>query len=269
MSMDATERERLRRLAFLMLAPALGRRRRGGMAHDAVEAALARASEPAGVRVALVREVLHAGSGRTGIPALMRLPRPSRQVGHPVGETEHHLGALIPAARAAYLLTHLEGLGAVETRAVLRAAGVADPETALSLALKSPLEPRVVTAVHPPAPRRVAPRMMAAGVGAAVLGIAAPVIAVTTGGGNDSPAQPTSVTRPAGPTKQETAAATAAKAQKLARVLGRLDQRIADHRGTAAEKKELRKVRKALATQLKALNAPAKAARTGSGTPGK
>lgn len=252
----AAERERLRRFAFLMLAPALGRRRRAGLASDAVDAALAKASGPEDVRVALVGEVLRVGNGRTGIPTLVRLPRPSRQVGHPVGETEHHLGALIPAARGAYLLTHLDGLGAAQTRAVLRAAGVADPDTALSLALKSPLEPGLVAAVHPPAPRRVAPRLVAAGVGAVVLGVAAPVIAVTTGGGNDSPAEPASVTRPVGPTEAEAAAAEQT-AQQLARLLGRLEERLADHQGTAADRKKLRDLRDAMAAQLNQLNATA------------
>lgn len=263
----AAERERLRRFAFLVLAPGLGRRRRAGLAYGAVDAALAKARGPEDVRVALVGEVLRVGNSRTGLPTLIRVPRPSRQVGHPVGETEHHLGALIPAARAAYLLTHLDGLGPAQTRAVLRAAGVADPDTALSLALKSPLEPGLVAAVHPPAPHRVAPRLVAAGVGVVVLGVAAPVIAVTTGG-NDSPAEPASVTRPVGPTKEEAAAAEAT-AQKLARLLGRLEERLADHKGTAADKKKLRALRDAMAAQLKQLNATAKAQGSGTGAPGK
>lgn len=251
------ERERLRRVAFLMLAPGLGRRRRATLAGAAVDIALARAGEPNAIRTALVVEVLRVGGGRTGLPTLIRLPRPSGQVGHPVGETEHHLGTLIPAARAAYLLTHLEGLSAAETRTVLRAAGISDPETALSLALKCPLKPGVVASVQPPTPRRVAPRLVAVGVGVVVLGVAAPVIAVTTGGGGDAPA-PAGVQNPVGtstPAEATAAEKQAAKTtQDLARVLGRLEQRVADHKGTKAQKRELQALRDAVAAQLEQLN---------------
>ncbi len=258
----AADSDRLRRLAFLMLAPALGRRRRAALAQEALGAALSQASELPAVRTALVVQVLRAGNGRTAIPTLFRLPRPSRQVGHPVGETEHHLGSMVPAARAAYLLTHLEKLSADETKAVLRAAGVADPETALSLAFKSPLEPSLVAEVTPPAPRRFAPRLAAAAVGVVVLGIAAPVIAVTTGGGDKSPAVPTSVEQPAAPVDPAAAKAAAAvaddTAQKLARLLGRLEQRLADHEGTKADKAKLKMLRDAMAAQLEQLNAVAR-----------
>ncbi|MGQ0466208.1 MAG: hypothetical protein ACT4QG_12895 [Sporichthyaceae bacterium] len=264
MSIDvpSTERDRLRRFAYLLLAPSLGRRRRAGLAYAAVDKALAGSSEPAAVRIALAAEVLRAGSGRTGIPVLARLPRPSRQVGHPVGESEYHLGALIPAARAAYLLVHLEGLDTAETRAVLRAAGVADPETALALAAKCPLDPHLVAEVSAPVPVRVAPRMLAAGVGAAVLGIAAPVIAVTAAGGDDAPAQPTSVERPALRVK-DPLIALEASAQKVARKLGRLDQQVASYRGSAAGEKKLRTQHAATAKRLKALNATIRATRSG------
>lgn len=243
-----------------MLAPALGRRRRATLAQEALGAALSQASDLDGVRTALVNQVLRAGNGRTGIPGLFRVPRPSRQVGHPVGETEHHLGALVPAARAAYLLMHLEGLSEEATRSVLRAAGVADPETALSLAKKSQLEPDLVASVQPPTPGRVAPRLVAVGVGVAVLGIAAPVIAVTTGGGDDSPSAPTSVTQePAEAAPDAASAATAESTrQQLARLLGRLEQRLTDHKGDKADKAKLQMLRDAMAAQLEQLNKTAK-----------
>lgn len=256
-------REALRRFAYLMLAPSLGRRRRATLAEAALNAALARASEPNAVRTALVAEVLRASGGRTGIPALVHLPRPSRQVGHPVGETEHHLGAMIPAARAAYLLTHLEGQSAAEVRTVLRGAGIADPDTALSLALKCPLEPALVAAVQPPAPRRVAPRLVAVGVGVVVLGVAAPVIAVTAGG-DGSPAQPAGNERPAVPA----AGPADETSQKLARLLGRLDQRLADHDGSKADRAQLRQLRDAVAAQLDQLNRTARTQGSGTGEAG-
>ncbi|MGQ0845702.1 MAG: hypothetical protein ACT4QF_16395 [Sporichthyaceae bacterium] len=252
-------RDRLRRFAFLMLAPSLGRRRRATLAQTAVDAAFVAAAEPNVVRTAVIVEVLRASGGRTGLPRLVRVPRPSHQVGHPIGETEHHLGALIPAARAAYLLTHLEGVSAEETRSILRAAGVSDPETALSLALKCPLEPSVLASVDPPGPRKIAPRLVAAGVGIVVLGVAAPVIAVTTGGGDDSPAEPASnstpvVPEPAAPAVAPATATSAQTAQKLAVLLGRLEQRLADHEGSKTDKKRLKQLRDAMAAQLDQLN---------------
>jgi hypothetical protein len=256
----AADSERLRRLAYLMLAPALGRRRRAALAQDALGAALSQQSDLDAVRTAVVIQVLRAGNGRTGIPALIRLPRPSRQVGHPVGETEHHLGEMVPAARAAYLLQHLEGLSEDSTRDVLRAAGVADPETALSLARKCPLEPALLAEVQPPKPGKVAPRLVAVGVGVAVLGVAAPVIAVTTGGGDDSPSTPTGVVQQ--PTETAPDAATVAATEetrlKLARLLGRLEQRLTDHQGSKADKAKLQMLRDAMAAQLEQLNKTAK-----------
>jgi hypothetical protein len=169
----------LLRLAYVILSPSLGRRRRARIAEKAVRRSLGDgpgAVGPAEVRVRLVKRVLFAGRG------LVTIPRPTGR--GPAGETDRRLAALVPAARAAWALRRLEGLDAEETADLLRAVGVRDPETVVALAERTPLDEHVVRSVEIPlrgATRRN--RLVLSGVVAAVLAIAAPVLAAQADGG--------------------------------------------------------------------------------------
>jgi hypothetical protein len=180
--------ESLRRLAYLMLAPSLGRRRRAGLA-TAAAAAAADAAEPT---TALVAEVLHTAGTRTGLAVFGQRSRG----GPRAAEAARGLGALYPAARVAYVLARLEQCNAEQTAEILRSAGVADPETAIVLAEQAPLDPAGVRLIEIPGRGAGVSRLVVGGVAAAVLGIAAPVIAVTTGGGSHPAARPRRSSRP-------------------------------------------------------------------------
>ncbi|MFJ8884362.1 hypothetical protein ACIRJR_13260 [Streptomyces sp. NPDC102402] len=150
---------RLVRIAYLVLAPSLGRNRRVLSAHWLTQRALAGGEGPdpggayAYVRLRVVRAALEAG-----LP-LLRFARPRRAQFPPVVPQvwglrlfphscgadelalEQALASVSGPCRAAHVLRGLEGLDDAEVCRVLGAAGVADPRAAL-------LEAGVLTAPH-------------------------------------------------------------------------------------------------------------------------
>jgi hypothetical protein len=122
-------------LAYTILSPALGQRRHR-LAFAAVDSALL--GGPAAVadtdysrlRARVVRRALVVGRRRppTRPP---RLAEARRARSAPAGE---ELVWLLPAARAAYALHHLEGLDVDATQELLGACGVGDPAAATELA---------------------------------------------------------------------------------------------------------------------------------------
>ncbi|HEX3614412.1 MAG TPA: hypothetical protein VHU88_22185 [Sporichthyaceae bacterium] len=230
--------DHLRRLAYLMLAPSLGRRRRFDLASAAAETAVNAADQVA----ALVREVLRASAGRTGLVLLER------------GEANRELAALPPAARISYVLEHAEGLSTETVGKVLRRAEVTDPETALALAAKSPLDPAVLERVQ--IPQHAGPRaaVVAASVVIAIAaGVAVPLVAV---GGHDK-ATDTGVSRPLPPVTAPAPAppppADPRTTAQLGSLLGKIDQRLLGDTD-AADRKRLEALRDAVAAKLAQLS---------------
>ncbi|MFJ4836937.1 hypothetical protein [Streptomyces sp. NPDC088746] len=150
---------RLVRLAYLVLAPSLGRNRRVLSAHWLVQRALAggKGSDPgsayAYVRLRVLRSALEAGLPllRFGRPRRAQFPPLVPQVWglrlfpHSCGADELALEQTLAETsgpcRAAHVLRGLEGLGDAEVCRVLEAAGVDDPRAAL-------LEADALTAPH-------------------------------------------------------------------------------------------------------------------------
>lgn len=130
---QADARVRLQHLAYAILSPALGRRRRTLIADVAVDRAFSAARALPGASYPVLRERVVRGTLATGrrraVLAIRANGRP-----RPAVAVEPELAGLPPAARAAYALRHLEGLDRSETHAVLASAGVGDPATATSLA---------------------------------------------------------------------------------------------------------------------------------------
>jgi len=130
---QADARARLQNLAYTILSPSLGRRRRTLIAHVAVDGAFSAGDVVPGatypvLRERVVRRTLATGR-RRAVLATRAAGRP-----RPAPSAEPELAWLLPAARAAYALRHLEGLDRNETYAVLASAGVGDPATATTLA---------------------------------------------------------------------------------------------------------------------------------------
>jgi hypothetical protein len=152
----------------------------------------------------------------------------------------------------AYVLNRVEGMPVEGTTELLRAAGVSDPETAIALAAKSPLEPDVAARLEVPA--HGGPRASYVIAGAAValaIGVAVPVVAVSTNGHDK--ATDTGVSRPlSGPT---TPAATpqggnsAAMSHELSSLLAKIDQRLKID-GDPADREKLQTLRDAVAEKL-------------------
>ncbi|MFJ8750618.1 hypothetical protein ACIREO_14970 [Streptomyces sp. NPDC102441] len=140
---------RLVRLAYLVLAPSLGRNRRVLSAHWLAQRALAggRSADPGGayadVRLRVLRSALEAGLPlfRFGRPRRAQFPPLVPQVWglrlfpHSCGADElaleQALGEASGPCRAAHVLRGLEGLGDAEVCRVLDAAGIDDPRAAL------------------------------------------------------------------------------------------------------------------------------------------
>jgi hypothetical protein len=232
--------DHLRRLAYLMLAPSLGRRRRLDLASDAAGAA-----REAGDPVArLVTHVLHATAGRTGMVLFARSDGVDRE-----------LGALPPAARIAYVLEHVQGLTAQQASDVLRAAGVTDPETAIALAGKSPLEPVLLAGIQVRDPSRGrGSRRIAAAAAVVATGVVVPVVALNSGGHDH--ATDTGVSRPLGgspaPTTPAAPAAAAASpnmAAELRTLLTKIDSRLKSS-VDPTDRKKLQQLREAVAARL-------------------
>ncbi|MFH8406029.1 hypothetical protein ACH4FX_14800 [Streptomyces sp. NPDC018019] len=166
---------RLTRLAYLVLPPSLGRNRRVLTAHSIVQRALPRqgaraqlpvlpsqrrsgrpAADPgyAFVRQRVLRAALAAERPRLRLPLVRReVPVPPlppllpqvwglrlfpRAGGADELALDQALSALSGPARAAYVLRSLEGLGDVDVRAVLEAAGAEDAPGALAAAAGTP-----------------------------------------------------------------------------------------------------------------------------------
>ncbi|MFK8846263.1 hypothetical protein [Streptomyces sp. Ac-502] len=162
---------RLTRLAYLVLPPTLGRNRRVLTAHSVVQRALPRKGVPAQphalpsqrrpgrpvtdpgyalVRLRVLRASLVAEHPRVRLPFVRReVPVPPmspllpqvwglrlfpRSGGMDELTLHRALSALPAAARAAYVLRALEGLGDTDVRAVLEAAGAEDVRGALAAA---------------------------------------------------------------------------------------------------------------------------------------
>lgn len=129
----ADARARLQRLAYTILSPSLGRRRRTLIADVAADRAITSGEVLPGakypdLRERVVRRMLATGRRRT-VLATRAACRP-----RPVDAAAPELAWLLPAARAAYALRHLEGLDRSEIHKLLAAAGVGDPATATALA---------------------------------------------------------------------------------------------------------------------------------------
>lgn len=150
---------RLVRIAYLVLAPSLGRNRRVLSAHWLAQRALAggRGADPgrayAHVRLRVVRTALEAGlpllrfarPRRTQFPPLVPQVWGLRLFPHSCGADElaleQELASVSGPCRAAHVLRGLEGLDDAAVCRVLDAAGVADPRAAL-------LEAGSLTAPH-------------------------------------------------------------------------------------------------------------------------
>lgn len=123
----ADDRARLQHLAYTILSPSLGRRRRTLIADVAVDGAYSSSVGYSVLRERVVRSTLATGRRRA-----VQATRVGRH--RPTASVEPEPAWLLPAARAAYALRHLEGLDRNETHQVLASAGVGDPVTATSLA---------------------------------------------------------------------------------------------------------------------------------------
>jgi len=137
-ALSADARARLQNLAYTILSPSLGRRRRALIAHVAVDRALSSGGSAPGapypvLRERVVRRTLATGR-RRAVLATRAAGRSRPGATAPSARTEPELAWLLPAARAAYALRHLEGLDRNETLEVLASAGVGDPASAATLA---------------------------------------------------------------------------------------------------------------------------------------
>ena len=243
--------ERLRHLAYVVLPPALGRARRVRIADELARRNLAGGASYPTARDRLIGEVLHVSPRPSGLSALGS--RSSRSGSASTAEAA--LAAMTPATRAAYVLTRLENVPPARVEALLRQAGVADPRTAAAMAERADLSPVDVRAIVVPiAAGSRRPRIIAGAAAALVVGVAAPVIAVSASGGEDTPA-PVSNQTPPQPTPP-TAEAIAKAVQldrDLRRVLVRLDQELARKNQNKAEIQRLRTLREAVIAEQKRL----------------
>lgn len=237
----------LRRLAFAILSPALGRHRRVRMADTLARQAAADTVGHPPARAQVVRAALLGGTRRIGLPA-----RGGRS------ETDRALAAMMPACRAAFVLLHLENLSPPKVTELLTQAGVPDAATAVGLAERTPLDPTALRSLVVPVVPRFGPRPVAIAAGVLVLAVAAPVIAVSAGGGDqDGPEQVSNQTpvQPAPP--DQAAIAKAVQLDRdLTRILQRLDEELARADVDKAEIKRLRTLRAAVIAEQKRLGSP-------------
>ncbi|MBA3742624.1 hypothetical protein [Sporichthya sp.] len=126
---QADARVRLQKLAYSILSPSLGRRGRTLIAHVAVDRAFVSSEVSPVAAYPVLRERVVRRTLATGRRRAVLAGRPRASV-----TAEPDLTFLLPAARAAYALRHVEGLNRTETHAVLAAVGVGDPATATTLA---------------------------------------------------------------------------------------------------------------------------------------
>jgi hypothetical protein len=243
--------DRLRHLAYVVLSPALGRSRRARMANDLAHSTLTDGASYPSARDRLIADALRVSPRPSGVGALSA--RAGR--GGPDSPAESALAAMTPATRAAYVLTRLEDVPAPRAEALLRQAGVADPRTAVAMAGRADLSPTDVRAIVVPVPNPVGRRrLIVAGAAVLVVAVAAPVIAVSTGGSSPTP-QPVSDTTPVQPDKAAIAKAVQLD-RDLRRILTRLDQELARKDQDKAEITRLRTLRAAVIAEQKKLGSP-------------
>jgi hypothetical protein len=206
----------MRRLAYTVLPPTMGRRHRARLADTLARQALDLGEARLTARAHLIREVLHAGRNGGWIPApLARLGETSTAASR---TTEKAHGAMVPAARAAFALLHLENLSPAQATALLDLAGVRDAATSVAIAERNPLDPEAMRALVVPVPTAaVSPRLVAGVAAGLVLVIAAPVVAVTAFDGDSDSSQRVSNS---GRLDQREAAVTAAKSALKDRAAG-------------------------------------------------
>ncbi|WP_328913069.1 MULTISPECIES: hypothetical protein [unclassified Streptomyces] len=198
---------RLVRLAYLTLPAALGRHRRVLAAHRLAQRSLPRSARPSqapgGAYGLLRQEVLrgalaYAGRGRVRRAAEDALPLP-RVMGlrvHPTatGAEEPTPDRMPAAARAAYALLGVEGLGAREARAVLEAVGARGAAQAVqTAAARAEVQPPLTEGDFDPCTLKAEPtdllrrrRRARVGLTAAVT-VAVGTLLVSVGGGSGSP----------------------------------------------------------------------------------
>ena len=124
-ALNADARARLQKLAYTILSPRLGRRHRTLIAHVAVDRAFRSGDVTPVATYPVLRERVVRRTLATGRRRAVLATR---------GTGRLEPAWLLPAARAAYALRHVEGLDRTETQAVLASAGVDDPATANTLA---------------------------------------------------------------------------------------------------------------------------------------
>ncbi len=248
--------ERLRHLAFVVLSPALGTLRRASIADDLARSNLAAEAGYEAARDHLVQQVLHTGHRPRRLSALAL--RPAQPAGDPATQA---LAAMMPAARAAYVLIRLEQVSPERAEAVLGEAGVRDPRSAVGLAERSELAAADVRALTVPvAAGGSRARLVLAVAAVLVIAVAAPVIAVAASGGGDTPSPVSNQTPPgADPTDptDPTDPAESVKAvqldRDLARVLRRLDQELSRQGPDRDEITRLRTLRAAVLAEQERL----------------
>lgn len=168
----------LRRLAYTILPPGLGRRHRARLADSLARKALTLGATHTTARAHLIREVLLAGRRGSWVPSVLaRLGEPSTPESR---ATEKSLAAMMPAVRAAFALLHLEKQSPAQAVALLELAGVHDASTSVTIAERTPLDVEALRSLVVPAPAgAVRPRLVAGIAVGVVVAVAAPVIAVT------------------------------------------------------------------------------------------
>ncbi|MGQ0629404.1 MAG: hypothetical protein ACT4P1_00020 [Sporichthyaceae bacterium] len=252
------ELARLRHLAFVVLSPALGTHRRATIADDLARSSLAEEAGYDRARAHLVAQVLHSGHRPRRLSGL-GLGSPS--TGEPATAA---LAAMMPAARAAYVLIRLEHLSAADAEAVLREAGVPDPRTAVGLAERSDLAAEDVGALTVPVAAGVSrTRLVLAAAVVLVVAVAAPVIASVVTGGDDIPVPVSSETSDGKtPPSSGTPATDPARAVKaaqlerdLARILVRIEEQLDRQKPGSAEIVRLRTLRAAVLAEQERLRA--------------
>lgn len=174
---------------------------------------------------------------------------------------------MMPAARAAYVLIRLEHLSADDAEAVLSAAGVPDPRTAVGLAERSDLDAADVRELTVPVAAGASRTRLVLGAAAVlVVAVAAPVIASAVNGGDDSPVPVSSETSdgdpPLPPSNDTPAGADPAQVVKaaqlerdLARILVRINEQLARQEPGSAEIVRLRTLRAAVLAEQERLRA--------------
>ena len=269
-SIDSEVLLSLRRLAYTVLPPGLGRRHRARLADSLARQALTLGATHTTARAHLIREVLHAGRRGAWVPSVLaRLGERSTPASR---ATEKALAAMVPAARAAFALLHLEKQTPAQAVALLELAGVHDASTSVTIAERTPLDVEALRSLVVPVPTAAAsPRLVAGVAVGVVLAVAAPVIAVAAFDGSDpktpapvSSAERINVERASAidaarealkdaRDRAATANATAAADRSLKRILNRLDDALKSPGLTRKAERRLKNLRQAVVEERQRL----------------